>query len=167
MGTDWFIIYFCPLVNTVLYCDNGKTTWCKFTMHLTESGFKQVLCTCLTVDTVQRKILTGETFDGYWLFKYLTDGHCLSPYTCKCCIVFKQFDGLNFDGLAGKRQKRQNFPPSKFCAIQYAFNSHILIKFYGNQLIKTIAQLYLLSIIMLSQTLYYTQDKLSSYQISS
>ena len=44
-------------------------------------------------------------------FKYLTenilmDGHCLLPYTCECCIVFKQFDGLNFDGLA---EKRQNF----------------------------------------------------------
>ena len=25
----------------------------------------------------------------------------------------KQFDGLNIDGLAGKRQKRQNFPPIK------------------------------------------------------
>ena len=30
----------------------------------------------------------------------------------------KQFDELNIDGLAGKRQKRQNFPPSKFCTIQ-------------------------------------------------
>ena len=44
----------------------------------------------------------------------LLDGHCgLSPYTCKRCIVFKQFDQLNFDGLAGKRQKHQkhqNFP---------------------------------------------------------
>ena len=30
----------------------------------------------------------------------------------------KQFDGLNIDGLAGKRQKRQNSPPSKFCAIR-------------------------------------------------
>ena len=49
----------------------------------------------------------------------LTDSHCLSPYICKCCIVFKQFDGLNFDGLAGKHQKRQNFPLSKFGAIQY------------------------------------------------
>ena len=37
----------------------------------------------------------------------------------------KQFDGLNIDGLAGKRQKRQNFPPSKFCAIRYyAFNKN-------------------------------------------
>ena len=26
---------------------------------------------------------------------------------------FKQFDGLNFDGLAGKLQKRQNFPPGQ------------------------------------------------------
>ena len=46
------------------------------------------------------------------------DGHCLSPYTCKCCIVFKQFDGLNFDSLAGKHQKCQNFPPSKFCTVR-------------------------------------------------
>ena len=38
------------------------------------------------------------------------DGHCLSPYTCKCCAVFKQFDGLNFDGPADKHQKHQNFP---------------------------------------------------------
>ena len=41
------------------------------------------------------------------------DGHCLSPYTCRCCTVSKQFD--NFNGLAGKRQNvkishRQNFP---------------------------------------------------------
>ena len=44
-------------------------------------------------------------------FKYLTEniltgGHCLLPYTCKGCIVIKQFDGLNFDNLAGNRQKR-------------------------------------------------------------
>ena len=38
------------------------------------------------------------------------DGHCLSPYTCKHCIVFKQFDGINSDSLAEKHQKRQNFP---------------------------------------------------------
>ena len=49
----------------------------------------------------------------------LTDGPCLSPYTCKRCIVFKQFDGLNFDGVAGKHQKRQKFLPSKFYTIQY------------------------------------------------
>ena len=42
------------------------------------------------------------------------DGHCLSPYTCKRCIVLEQFDGLNFDGLAGKHQKRQNFPRQNF-----------------------------------------------------
>ena len=47
------------------------------------------------------------------------DGQCLSPYTCKRCIVFKQFDGLNFDGPAGKHQKHQNFSPSKFCTIWY------------------------------------------------
>ena len=44
----------------------------------------------------------------------LTDGHCLSPYTCKRCIVFKQFDLLNFDGLARKHQKCQNFPSKIF-----------------------------------------------------
>ena len=58
--------------------------------------------------------IDGGNFDGYWLFKYLTenilmDGHCLSPYTCKLCIVFKQFDWLNFDGLAGASK----FPPIK------------------------------------------------------
>ena len=31
----------------------------------------------------------------------------------------KQFDGLNIDGVAGKCQKRQNFPCQKFCAIRY------------------------------------------------
>ena len=57
----------------------------------------------------------GGNFDGYWLFKYfseniLTDGHYLSPYTCKCCIVFKQFDKLNFDGLAGSVQNVEISP---------------------------------------------------------
>ena len=52
-------------------------------------------------------------------FKYLTeniltDGHCLSPYTCKHCIVLQQFDVLNFDGPAGKHQKRQTFPNQTF-----------------------------------------------------
>ena len=62
-------------------------------------------------DNSQSKYCVAQNFDGYWLFKYLTenvltDGHCLSPYTFKCYIVFKEFDGLNFDGLAGKHQKR-------------------------------------------------------------
>ena len=41
----------------------------------------------------------------------LTDGYCLSPYTCQRCTVFKQFDELNFDGPAQKHQNspRQNF----------------------------------------------------------
>ena len=56
----------------------------------------------LAIYTVQSKILTGG--------KFLTDGYCLSPYTLKCCTVFKHFDGLNFDGLAGKHQKLHNFP---------------------------------------------------------
>ena len=40
----------------------------------------------------------------------LINGPCLSPYTCKCYIVFKQFDGLKFDAPAGKRQKFQISP---------------------------------------------------------
>ena len=36
----------------------------------------------------------------------LTDGQCLLPNT----VLPSKFDGLNFDGLAGKRQNRQNFP---------------------------------------------------------
>ena len=43
----------------------------------------------------------------------ITDGHCLSPYTYKRCIVFKQFDGLNFDRPTEKCQKRQNFAQVK------------------------------------------------------
>ena len=52
----------------------------------------------------------ADTDFKYFTENILTDGHCLSPYTCKQCIVFKQFDRLNLDGLAGKRQ---NFPPVK------------------------------------------------------
>ena len=49
----------------------------------------------------------------YLMENILTNGHCFSPYTCKCCTVFKQFDGLYFDGLAGKASSM-----SKFSAIQ-------------------------------------------------
>ena len=55
------------------------------------------------------------------------DGNYLSLYTCKCYIVLKQFDGLNFDGLAGKCQKHQNFSPSKFCAILVSDHNHTKI----------------------------------------
>ena len=37
----------------------------------------------------------------------------------------KQFDELNIDGLAGKCQKCQNFPPSKFFAIRYKVTSKL------------------------------------------
>ena len=33
------------------------------------------------------------------------DGQCVLPNT----VLPSKFDGLNFDGLAGKRQNRQNF----------------------------------------------------------
>ena len=54
----------------------------------------------------------------------LTDGHCPLLYTCKCCIVFKQFDRLKFDRLAGKHQKRQNFPRQNF--VPYGILLHSL-----------------------------------------
>ena len=38
------------------------------------------------------------------------DGQCLLPNT----VLPQKFDGLNFDGLAGKHQKRQNFPCENF-----------------------------------------------------
>ena len=43
------------------------------------------------------------------------DGQCLLPST----VLPSKFDRLNFDGLAGKRQNCQNFPPLKFPAIRY------------------------------------------------
>ena len=42
------------------------------------------------------------------------DGYCLSPYICKRCTVFNQFDRLNFDGVVGKHQKHQNPPRQNF-----------------------------------------------------
>ena len=56
----------------------------------------------------------AQNFDGYWLFNYLpenilTDGHCLSPYTCKRCIVFKQSDGRAGERQNVKISPRQNF----------------------------------------------------------
>ena len=55
----------------------------------------------------QREILTDTDSSNIW--RTVTVFHCT-------LVNAKQFDGLNIDGLAGKRQ---NFPPSKFCAIWY------------------------------------------------
>ena len=49
------------------------------------------------------EILTDTDFKNL-TENILTDGHFHLPYICKHCIVLKQFDGLNFDGPAGKRQ---------------------------------------------------------------
>ena len=65
----------------------------------------------------------------------LTDGHCLSPYTCKRCIVFKQFDGLNFDGLVGKHQKHQISPVKILCYIVFKGT----IRRYGSRAISMIS----------------------------
>ena len=51
----------------------------------------------------------------YSMENILTDGCCLSLCTCKCCSALNTFDRLNFDGLARKYQKHQNFPLSVFC----------------------------------------------------
>ena len=66
------------------------------------------------------------------------DGQCLLPNT----VLPSKFDGLNFDGLAGKRQNRQNFPLLKFPAIRYSFrkfflNSPIILK-----IVPTFSQLF-------------------------
>ena len=60
-------------------------------------------------------MLTFQIFDG----KYF-DGWPVS-FT-KYCIIALKFDRFNFDSLAGKRQKRQNFPRKNFplYGIQYA-----------------------------------------------
>ena len=47
------------------------------------------------------------------------DGQCLLPNT----VLPSKFDGLNFDGLAGKHQNRQNFPSLKFPAIRHLNSS--------------------------------------------
>ena len=105
--------------------------FCNCLVSIKHDGFGKRLCLSAKINYhIAQNFDGGKIFDGYRLFKYLmenilTDGHCLSPYTCKCCIVIKQFDGLNFDGLAGKHQKRQNFPPSKFCAIRYTVSCNI------------------------------------------
>ena len=59
-------------------------------------------------------LLDTDSSNNYLTKNILTDNYCLSPYTCKRCIVFKQFDGLNFDSLAVKCQKRQNFTHQNF-----------------------------------------------------
>ena len=52
-----------------------------------------------------------------------TNIHCLTPYTCKCCIVFKQCDELNFDGIARKRQKCFKILPVKKFAL---YSMHVV-----------------------------------------
>ena len=57
-------------------------------------------------------------------------GYCLSPYTRKRCTVFKQLDGLNFEGLAGKHQKHQISPHQNFVlygsALAYVTTLHFI-----------------------------------------
>ena len=76
--------------------------------------------------------LTDTDSSKYLMENILTDGHCLSPYTCKRCIVFKQFDGLNFDGLDGKRQKCQNFPNQNFALYGIQLTIHYIINAFYN-----------------------------------
>ena len=69
-------------------------------------------------------MLTFQIFDG----KYF-DGWSLS-FT-KHCIALK-FDRLNFDGLAGKRQKHQNFPLLKFPPVKisrYTVHNRLLANY--------------------------------------
>ena len=75
----------------------------------------------------------GGNFDGYWLFKYLTEniltnGHYLHHTPVNAVFVFKECDRLNFDSLAGKHQKHQNFSLSKFCAIYTVYNITLIVQ---------------------------------------
>ena len=58
----------------------------------------------------------------------LTDAHCLLPNT----VMPLKFDGLNFDGLAGKHQKRHNFPPIKILRCVYGISVRPLIAVLQN-----------------------------------
>ena len=46
-------------------------------------------------------MLTYQILDGKYFDRW-------SPWTCKGCNALK-IDGLNFDSLGGKHEKRQNF----------------------------------------------------------
>ena len=50
----------------------------------------------------------------YLMGNILTDAHCLLPNA----VMPLKIDGLNFDSLTGKHQKRHNFPPVKI--LRYA-----------------------------------------------
>ena len=77
-------------------------------------GLEWLAIDIVTQITIVFTYYIAQNFDGYWLFNILMDGHCLSPYTCKHCIVFKHYDELNFDGLAGKCLKSQISPRQNF-----------------------------------------------------
>ena len=117
------------LSSLVIYWTNGDDVylhrWGRADLYMV-SGKYLWLALWLLI-TVKRNIVMGEILmdTNTWniwrkiFWRMVTVFH----HTCKCCIVFKQFDGLNFDGLAGKHQKCHNFPPSKFCAILYTMCS--------------------------------------------
>ena len=52
------------------------------------------------------------------------EGHCLSPYTCKRCIVLKLFDGLNFDRLA-ESVKNVKISPTKI--LHYTVSDSVIL----------------------------------------
>ena len=55
----------------------------------------------------------------------MTDAHCFLPNA----IMPLKIDGLNFDGLAGKHQKRHNFPPVKI--LRYTvYQSDLSLPYY-------------------------------------
>ena len=68
--------------------------------------------------------MTLQIFDGKYFDRWLNVFHHIR------CIVFKQFDGLNFDSLAGKHQERQNPPHQNF--VLYGILKGILIDITNN-----------------------------------
>ena len=107
---DWRELLYCLLAGLLLQgsymmCRQHKLLWMKCSYFVSiQLSVKSVMLVVVIYYCI------AQNFDRYQLFKYLmknilTDGHYLLPCTCKCCNVFKIFNGLKFDSLAGKHQK--------------------------------------------------------------
>ena len=93
---------------------------------------------CITQNFEWGEILTDSDSYNIWQ-NILTDVYCLSPYICKRCIVFKQFYGLNFDGLAGKHQNVK--PPVKILHYTvyfkiFTYHMAISLKIWGIKILR-------------------------------
>ena len=109
-GNSQFSCVLCTAISIKFY-------WCKFTISetVTTEDSKWAVGTLYHYIVSFLRYSIVQNFDRYWLFKYsmeniLTDRYCLSPCTCKCCTVFKQFWQVKFWWSSSKTSK---FPPLK------------------------------------------------------